>query len=51
MRAPRAVSEALHDAIPGSQLVMLDGVGHVSTLEAPDRVNEEVRSFLDRVPI
>ena len=51
VRAPRAVREALHDAIPGSQLVMLSGVGHVSTLEAPERVNEEVRSFLDRVPI
>ena len=51
VRAPRAVSEALHDAIPGSQLVMLNGVGHVSTPEAPERVNEEVRSFLDRVPV
>lgn len=49
VRAPRAVREALHDAIPGSQLVVLSGVGHVSTLEAPERVNEEVRSFLDRV--
>ena len=51
VRAPRAVREAMHDAIPGSQLVVLDGVGHVGTLEAPERVNEEVRSFLDRVPI
>lgn len=51
VRAPRAVREAMHDAIPGSQLVVLNGVGHVSTLEAPERVNEEVRSFLDRASL
>lgn len=51
VRAPKEVREALHDAIPGSQLVVLNGAGHVSTLEAPERVNEEVRSFLERVPI
>jgi pimeloyl-ACP methyl ester carboxylesterase len=51
VRDPGAVREAIHDAIPGSQLVVLDGVGHVGTLEAPERINEEIRSFLDRVPI
>lgn len=51
VRAPKAVREAMHNGIPGSQLVVLNGVGHVSTLEAPDQVNEEVRSFLGRAPI
>jgi pimeloyl-ACP methyl ester carboxylesterase len=45
-RSPLAVGEALHDAIRGSTLVVLEGVGHVSNVEAPDRFNEEVRQFL-----
>ena len=51
VRAPRAVREAIHDAIPGSRLVVLDGVGHVGTLEAPERMDEEDPVLLDRVPI
>ena len=31
---------------PGSRLVVLPGVGHVSPVEAPDRFNAEVRTFL-----
>ena len=45
-RSPRDVAEALHAAIPGSQLVWLHGVGHQSNLEAPARFNEEARTFL-----
>jgi len=45
-RASLAVAEAMNAAIPGSELVVLPGVGHVSTVEAADRVNDEVRSFL-----
>ena len=33
-RAPRPVAEALHRGIPGSQLVVLPGVGHMVNLEA-----------------
>jgi pimeloyl-ACP methyl ester carboxylesterase len=40
------VGEALHAGIPGSKLVVVPGVGHVVNLEAPERFNEEVRSFL-----
>ena len=47
VRAPRPVAEALHAAIPGSRLVFLPGVGHASSVEAPDRFNAEVRAFLD----
>jgi len=46
-RAPLPVAEALHAAIPGSQLVVLGGVGHVSAVEAPERFNAAIRRFLD----
>jgi len=46
VRSPLTVGEALHDALPGSTLVVLEGVGHVSNIEAPDRFNTEVRRFL-----
>ena len=45
-RAPLDVTDALRAAIPGSRLVVLPGVGHVSSVEAPDRFNAEVRTFL-----
>jgi pimeloyl-ACP methyl ester carboxylesterase len=47
-RAPLPVAEALHAAIPGSQLVVLDGVGHASAVEAPERFTDAVRTFLRR---
>ena len=46
VRAPLEVAEALRAAIPGSRLIVLPGVGHVSPVEAPDRFNAEVRTFL-----
>ena len=46
IRAPLPVAEALHAAIPGSQLVVLAGVGHVSAVEAPERFNAAIRQFL-----
>jgi pimeloyl-ACP methyl ester carboxylesterase len=45
-RAPLEVAEELHARIPGSKLVVIPGSGHMVTLEAPERVNDEVRSFL-----
>jgi pimeloyl-ACP methyl ester carboxylesterase len=45
-RAPLPVAEALHAAIPGSQLAVLDDVGHVSAVEAPERFNAAIRAFL-----
>jgi pimeloyl-ACP methyl ester carboxylesterase len=45
-RSPLPVAEAIHDAIPGSTLVVLPGVGHMANLEAPERFNEAVRGFL-----
>jgi pimeloyl-ACP methyl ester carboxylesterase len=45
-RSPLIVAEELHSAIPGSRLVVLPGVGHQSNIEAADRFNAEVRTFL-----
>jgi pimeloyl-ACP methyl ester carboxylesterase len=39
-------SSAFHAAIPGSRLVVLPDVGHVSPVEAPELFNREVRRFL-----
>jgi pimeloyl-ACP methyl ester carboxylesterase len=46
LRAPLAVGEAIRDAVPGARLVVLPGVGHVSSVEAPEEFNNEIRSFL-----
>lgn len=49
VRAPLTVAEDLHAAIPGSRLAVLPGVGHVSSVEAAERFNAEVRAFLRSV--
>ena len=46
VRAPVAVGEALHAAIPASRLVVLPGIGHLISLEAPERFNAELRAFV-----
>lgn len=46
VRAPLPVAEHLHSTISGSTLVVLPGVGHVCNLEAPQRFNDTVRSWL-----
>jgi pimeloyl-ACP methyl ester carboxylesterase len=46
VRAPRDVAESIHAAIPRSKLVMIEGTGHVTNVEAPDRFVSEVRAFL-----
>jgi pimeloyl-ACP methyl ester carboxylesterase len=47
-RSPLSVAEALHATIPHSTLVVLDGAGHQSNVEAADRFNAAVRHFLRR---
>jgi pimeloyl-ACP methyl ester carboxylesterase len=49
VRSPLAVAEDLHSRIPGSQLVVLPGVGHLVDVEAGDRFNAEIRAFLRAV--
>lgn len=47
-RAPRSVWEPLHSAIPGSDVVLIPDVGHMVDVEAPNRLNDEIRAFLRR---
>jgi pimeloyl-ACP methyl ester carboxylesterase len=42
---PRA-ARVLHEGIPGSELVGVPGVGHMSMVEAPGPYVDAVRSFL-----
>ena len=46
VRAPVVIGREIHAAIRGSRLVVLEGVGHVSNIEAAERFNTEVRAFL-----
>ena len=46
VRAPREVAETIWAAIPRSRLIILPGVGHISSVEALDRFCAEVRAFL-----
>lgn len=49
VRAPREVAEAIHAAVPHSELTWLPGAGHVLCVEAPEEFNAEVRRFLHSV--
>jgi pimeloyl-ACP methyl ester carboxylesterase len=46
---PLALSERLADLIPGSRLQIVEGVGHMLPVEAPERVNEMILDFVDSV--
>jgi len=46
VRATRALAETIWAAIPRSRPISLPGVGHISSVEAPDRFCAEVRAFL-----
>jgi pimeloyl-ACP methyl ester carboxylesterase len=46
VRSPMAVAEQMHASIPGSQLVVIPGAGHLSDMEAPERFNAELAGFL-----
>lgn len=48
---PRPVLEAhlMHDAIKGSQLVVIPQAGHISSLEQPEMVNHILTDFLAKV--
>ena len=46
VRAPVSIGEAVHGAMPSSELVVQTGPGHVSTVEAPDDITRELRRFL-----
>lgn len=44
-RSPLTVARRFEETIPGAQLVVIPGAGHLSHLERPDRFNEAVREF------
>ena len=44
-RSPLTVAGQFEDAIPGAELVVIPGAGHVSNLEKPDPFNEAIRKF------
>jgi pimeloyl-ACP methyl ester carboxylesterase len=50
VRAPMTVAQDLLTRIPTSRLTVLPGIGHMSSVEAADDFNAEVRSFLRSVP-
>jgi pimeloyl-ACP methyl ester carboxylesterase len=45
-RSPLTVAHELHAKIPRSRLTILQGVGHLSNVEAAARFNTEVRDFV-----
>lgn len=46
---PVAETEKMAQAIPGAQFKVLDAVGHLAALEAPERVNQEIEAFLSLI--
>lgn len=48
--SPPAEMKAMADATPASNLVTIDGAGHMSPLENPAQVNAAIREFLARLP-
>lgn len=46
---PVAMSEHLHESIDDSDLHVLDGLKHMSPVEAPERVGGLIRKFLDQL--
>jgi pimeloyl-ACP methyl ester carboxylesterase len=45
-RSPIDIANDLHRSIPTSTLVVLEGIGHLANVDAPDRFDAEVRRFL-----
>jgi pimeloyl-ACP methyl ester carboxylesterase len=45
----RTDAEAMTNAIQGSRLLWLEGVGHLPNLERPEEFNDALRQLLDRV--
>jgi 3-oxoadipate enol-lactonase len=43
----RAEGERLHETVSGSELRIIEGAGHVSNLEQPDRFTEALGRFLE----
>ena len=46
---PPATAERMVAAIPGAELVVIEGAGHLPPLERPATVTEALQAFLDRL--
>lgn len=46
-KAPRPLSEQIAAEIPGAQMVVIDGAGHLSNIDNPEGFVGEVTGFLD----
>lgn len=46
--SPPDVGELMKNAIPSATLVVVDGAGHLTPMEAPEKVNAALRSILRR---
>jgi 3-oxoadipate enol-lactonase len=44
---PPAVAESMQRAIPGAQLAVIKGAGHMTPIEQPEQVTQAMRRFLD----
>lgn len=44
---PPDLAREIADAIPGSQLSVIENCGHLSTLEQPEAVNQAIETFLE----
>jgi len=44
-RSPMIVARQFEEAIPDTELVVIEGAGHMSNLERPEQVNAAVREF------
>ena len=45
VRSPLSVARQFQEAIPDTQLVVIEGAGHMGHLERPDQVNDALREF------
>ena len=45
---PPALSEQMHKDIPGAELVVIPGAGHMSNMEQPTAFNDALGRFLDK---
>lgn len=45
VRSPLSVAHQFHEAVEGSELVVIEGAGHLCHLERPDQVNAAIREF------
>lgn len=48
VRSPITVARQFEDQIPGSQLAVIEGAGHVSNLERPAEFDSAILGFLER---